>query len=260
MPSFTTSATGMEAQQQMINVIANNLANVNTTGFKRSRACFSDLLYETLQGARVVNPENEQVLAPVQIGSGVRLSAVMRLHTQGTAVQTGRTLDLAIQGDGFFQVQKANGTTAYTRDGTFSLSDTGTVVTSDGFPLIPNVTVPNGAQNLSISSSGVVSVTTNGSATTDIGHIELARFINPSGLEDLGGNLYQETAASGLPQLGQPGTSNYGTILQGNLESSNVEMVQEMTDMITAQRAYEINAKAVTTAEDMLDATNALIR
>jgi flagellar basal-body rod protein FlgG len=189
----------MEAQQQMIDVIANNLANVNTTGFKRSRASFEDLLYETIQGARVEAPQQEQALAPVQIGKGVRLSAVMRLHTQGSPTQTGRTLDLAIQGDGFFQVQMPDGSTGYTRDGTFTLSDTGAIVTADGYPLVPGLAIPSDAQNLSISTSGIVTITNTGGKTTQLGRIELARFINPSGLEAVGQNLYTETSASGDP-------------------------------------------------------------
>jgi len=250
----------MEAQQQMIDVIANNLANVNTTGFKRSRASFEDLLYQTIQGARVEAPQEEETLGPVQIGKGVRLSAVMRLHTQGSPVQTGRTLDLAIQGDGFFQVQRPDGTIGYTRDGTFTLSDTGAVVTANGYPLVPGLVVPSDASNLAISTSGVVTITNTGNKTSQLGRIELARFVNPSGLEALGQNLYGETSASGEPIRGAPMDTNFGSILQGNLESSNVEIVQEMTDMISAQRAYEINAKAVQTGETMLDDTNALIR
>jgi len=259
-PGLRTAASGMQAQQQMIDVIANNLANVNTTGFKRSRASFEDLLYETVQGARTEAPKQAETLGPIQIGKGVRLSAVMRLHSQGSPSQTGRPLDLAIQGDGFFQVQRPDGTVGYTRDGTFTLSDTGSVVTADGYPLTPPLAVPSDAQNLSISTTGVVSTTTTGGKTTQIGRIELVRFINPSGLEALGQNVYAETSASGDPIRGAPGDPYFGTVLQGNLESSNVEIVQEMTDMIAAQRAYEINAKAVQTGENMLDTTNALIR
>jgi flagellar basal-body rod protein FlgG len=250
----------MEAQQQMIDVIANNIANVNTTAFKRSRANFEDLLYETIQGSRVETPQEEQTLGPVQIGMGTHLSAVMRLDTQGTPTQTGRTLDLAIQGDGYFQVQRPDGTIGYTRDGSFTLSDTGAVVTSDGYPLVPSLVIPSDAQNLAISTSGVVTITNTGGKTTQLGRIDLARFVNSTGLEDLGQNQYGVTAASGEPIQGAPMETNFGSILQGNLESSNVDIVQEMTDMITAQRAYEINAKAVQTSETMMDDTNALIR
>jgi flagellar basal-body rod protein FlgG len=250
----------MEAQQQMIDVIANNIANVNTTGFKRSRASFEDLLYETIQGARDASPQESETLGPVQVGMGVRLSAVMRLDTQGTPTQTGRTLDLAVQGDGYFQVQRPDGTVGYTRDGSLTLSDTGAIVTADGYPLVPGLVVPSDAQNLAISTSGVVTITNTGGKTTQLGRIELARFVNPTGLEDLGQNQYGQTSASGEPIQGAPMDTNFGSLLQGNLESSNVDIVQEMTDMISAQRAYEINAKAVQTSETMLDDTNALIR
>jgi flagellar basal-body rod protein FlgG len=249
----------MEAQQLNLNTIANNLANVNTTGFKRSRVSFEDVLYETLEGARVVNPRDAQTLAPVQIGKGVRMAAILRLHSQGAPEQTGRPLDLAIDGEGFFQVQRPDGTIAYTRDGTFTMSDTGAITTNGGYRLLPNVTVPPDAQNLTISPAGVVTATNNGN-TVELGRIELARFVNPSGLMSLGENQYAETAASGQPQTGAPQEPGFGRLLQGMLESSNVEIVQEMTDMIAAQRAYEINAKAVQAGEDMMQATNALIR
>jgi flagellar basal-body rod protein FlgG len=249
----------MKAQQLMVDTIANNLANVNTTGFKRSRASFEDVLYETLEGARVVNPRDTTTLPPVQIGKGVKLAAVLRLHTQGATEQTGRPLDVAIDGDGFFQVERPDGTTGYTRDGSLTVSDTGAITTTEGYRLQPNVTIPPDAQNLTISPSGVVTATNNGQ-TIELGRIELARFVNPSGLMSLGGNLYAETPASGQPVLGAPQDNGFGQLLQGQLESSNVEIVQEMTDMIAAQRAYEINAKAVQAGEDMMQATSALIR
>jgi flagellar basal-body rod protein FlgG len=258
-PGLRTSASGMKAQQLMVDTIANNLANVNTTGFKRSRASFEDVLYETLEGARVTNGREAQTLAPVQIGKGVRLAAVLRLHTQGATEQTGRPLDVAIDGDGFFQVERPDGTTAYTRDGTFTLSDTGALVTNGGYRIQPNVTVPTDAQGVTVSPAGIVTATNSG-RTIELGRIELARFVNPSGLESLGENLYAETAASGQPVTGAPQDPGFGRLLQGQLESSNVEIVQEMTDMIAAQRAYEINAKAVQAGEDMMQATNALIR
>ncbi|HEU4587350.1 MAG TPA: flagellar basal-body rod protein FlgG [Gemmatimonadales bacterium] len=258
-PGLRTSASGMKAQQLMVDTIANNLANVNTTGFKRSRVSFEDVLYETIQGAQVVNPKDQQTLAPVQIGKGVRLSAILRLHSQGAPEQTGRPLDLAIDGDGFFQVQRPDGTTAYTRDGTFTMSDTGAITTNGGYRLVPNITVPPDAQTLTISPAGVVTATNNGN-TIELGRIELARFVNPSGLMALGENQYAETAASGQPITGAPQEPGFGRLLQGTLESSNVEIVQEMTDMIAAQRAYEINAKAVQAGEDMMQATNGLIR
>jgi flagellar basal-body rod protein FlgG len=258
-PGLRTSASGMKAQQLMVDTIANNLANVNTTGFKRSRVSFEDVLYETLQGAQVVNPRDPQTIAPVQIGKGVRLASILRLHTQGAPEQTGRPLDVAIDGEGFFQVQRADGTIAYTRDGTFTMSDTGAIVTSGGYRLQPNISVPADAQNLGISPSGVITAN-NGGTTTELGRVELARFVNPSGLMSLGENMYSETAASGQPVTGAPQEPGFGRLLQGMLESSNVEIVQEMTDMIAAQRAYEINAKAVQAGEDMMTATNGLIR
>src|SRR5262249_40432082 len=198
--SLRTSASGMVAQQRMIDVIANNLANVNTTAFKRSRVSFEDVLYETVQGARITNPQTAETVRPVQIGKGVRIGAVLRLHTEGAPEQTGRPLDVAIQGDGFFQVQRADGTTGYTRDGGFTLSDGGTLVTSDGYPLLPEVAVPQDATSVSISPNGVVSVTTAGANTpTEIGRLELARFLNPNGLLAVGQNQYAETPASGEP-------------------------------------------------------------
>jgi flagellar basal-body rod protein FlgG len=259
-PGLRTSASGMRAQQLMVDTIANNLANVNTTGFKRSRVSFEDVLYETLEQPRTVNPNDSQTIAPVQIGKGVRLGAITRLHTQGAPEQTGRTLDVAIQGDGFFQVEKPDGTTAYTRDGSFGVSDTGAIVTNDGYRVLPNVTLPQDVQDVSISPSGLVQANNGSGQPVELGRIELARFVNPSGLMSLGENLYAETAASGQPVTGFPQELGFGKLMQGYLESSNVEIVQEMTDMIAAQRAYEINAKAIRAGEDMMQATNDLIR
>lgn len=259
-PGLRTSASGMKAQQLMVDTIANNLANVNTTGFKRSRVSFEDVLYETLEGARTVNPNDSQTIAPVQIGKGVRLAAIMRLHTQGAPEQTGRPLDIAIEGDGFFQVEKPDGTTAYTRDGSFSISDTGAMVTNGGYKVMPNVTLPQDVQGVTVSPSGMVTATNGSGQPVELGRIELARFVNPSGLMSLGENLYAETAASGQPVTGFPQEQGFGRVLQGMLESSNVEIVTEMTDMIAAQRAYEINAKAIRAGEDMMQATNELIR
>ncbi len=259
--SMRTSATGMIAQQHMIDVIANNLANVNTTGFKRSRVAFEDLLYETVQGARVVNYQSSETAAPMQIGKGVKVGAIMRVHSQGAPEQTERPLDVAIDGEGFFQVQRPDGSTAYTRDGSFTISDTGALITSGGYQLLPGVSVPKDVSSISISPTGVVSVLGGGSTTpTEIGTIELARFLNPNGLQAVGENEFIETEASGEPIVGNPQEDGFGRLMQGALEASNVEIVQEMTDMIAAQRAYEINAKAVRAAEDMLQSTNDLIR
>ena len=259
--SMRTSASGMAAQQRMIDVIANNLANVNTTAFKRSRVSFEDVLYETLEGARVVNYQGSQTVAPVQVGKGVRVGAILRLETQGSPEATQRSLDMAIEGDGFFQVQRPDGSTAYTRDGGFNISDQGQLTTKEGYMVLPGVTVPTDASGLTVSANGTVSVQQAGATTaTEIGRIEIARFLNPSGMIAMGENLYQYTPASGDPMLGFPQDQGFGQLTQGSLESSNVEIVQEMTDMIAAQRAYEINAKAIKSAEDMMQVTNDIVR
>jgi len=259
--SLRTSASGMIAQQRTIDVIANNLANVNTSGFKRSRASFEDVLYETLQGVRVVNYSASETTGPIQIGRGVRLAAVLRLHSQGVSEETQRPLDAAIEGAGFFQIQRPDGTIAYTRDGSFNLSDTGALVTNGGYLLEPGILVPLDADEIAISSSGVVSVTGEGSTNPiEIGRIELARFLNPSGLLSIGENQYLETPSSGEPILGYPNEGGFGSLIQGALEASNVEIVREMTDMIAAQRAYEINARAITAGDEMMQITNDLIR
>jgi flagellar basal-body rod protein FlgG len=250
----------MIAQQRMVDVIANNLANVNTTGFKRSRVSFEDVLYETVQGARVVNYAGAETVGPIQIGKGVRLGAVVRLHAQGAPENTQRPLDLAVEGDGFFQVQRPDGTTGYTRDGSLSISESGALVTSGGYLLMPGVTVPRDATGITISSTGVVSVHSTAGNQTEIGRVELARFLNPNGLAAIGENLLIETPASGEPILGYPQDEGFGRLMQGSLESSNVEIVQEMTDMIAAQRAYEINAKAIRAGEEMMQTTNDIIR
>jgi flagellar basal-body rod protein FlgG len=261
-PAMRTAASGMVAQQRMIDVIANNLANVNTTAFKRSRASFQDVLYETLQGEAVVNYQSNDTIAPVQVGRGVRVAAVSRFHQQGSLQQTDRPFDLAIAGDGFFQIQRPDGTMAYTRDGSFTLSSNGALVTSDGYLVQPGVTIPPDSAEVNIAPNGIVSVVS-GSADAqpvEIGKIDLVRFANPTGLEALGENLYRETVASGQPITGQAQDNGFGRIVQGNLESSNVEIVVEMTDMIAAQRAYEINAKAIRTTDEMMQSTNDLVR
>ena len=259
--SLRASASGMVAQQRMIDVIANNLANVNTTGFKRSRVSFEDVLYETVQTPRVVNYARSETVGAIQIGKGVRLAGVVRLHAQGATETTGRPLDLAIEGDGFFQVQRPDGTMAYTRDGNFTISDSGALVTNGGYLLMPGVTIPQDATSVAISATGVVSVGAAGMTDpVEIGRIELARFLNPNGLLAIGENQYLETAASGAPLIGVPQEEGFGRLVQGALESSNVEIVQEMTDMIAAQRAYEINAKAIRAGEEMMQEANAILR
>lgn len=261
-PALRTSASGMIAQQRMIDVIANNLANVNTTAFKRSRASFEDVLYETLQGESLVNYQSNESVAPIQVGKGVRVANVLRFHQQGTVAETGRPFDLAIEGDGFFQIQRPDGTLGYTRDGSFTLSNTGALVTGAGYLIQPGVTVPADASQVNISANGIVSIQTadQGATPVEIGRIELVRFANPTGLESLGENLYKETIASGQPITGQAQENGFGRIVQGALEGSNVEIVVEMTDMIAAQRAYEINAKAIRATDDMMQSTNDLVR
>ncbi len=258
-PGLRTSASGMIAQQKMVDVIANNLANVNTTGFKRSRASFEDVLYETIQGPRTT--AGDGVLAPMQVGRGVRLAAVTRIHGQGAVETTGRPLDLAIEGEGFFQVKLPDGTIGYTRDGSFTLSDSGQLVTHGGNAVLPEIVLPPDASVVTISENGTVTVQTgNAAESVEIGQIELARFANPSGLQSAGGNIYLETPASGAPMTGLPQETGFGRLLQGVLEASNVEIVQEMTDMISAQRAYEINARAIRAAEDMMRSIDDLLR
>jgi flagellar basal-body rod protein FlgG len=261
-PALRTAASGMLAQQLRTEVIAHNLANVNTTGFKRSRAQFEDLLYQTVQGASVLGQAESQTHPAVQIGRGTRLTAVQRMHGQGNLETTNRPLDVAIEGDGFFQVQLGNGQLAYTRDGSFQISDQGVLVTSQGYTLQPTIRVPNDANAVTISKTGVVSVTRGREQAKpeEIGRLELARFVNPAGLLAEGENLYSATAASGEPVVGYPQDDGMGRLVQGALEGSNVEVVQEMVDMITAMRAYEINSKAIKNSEEMLEIANNLVR
>ena len=260
-PALRAAASGMMAQQTRSEVIANNLANVNTTGFKRSRAHFEDLLYQTVQGAAVVGGNDASSMPAIQIGRGVRLAAVQRLHGQGPLEATQRPLDLAIEGEGLFQVQLPNGQVGYTRDGSFQISDEGTLVTQQGFTVVPGIKVPTDAASLTISRTGVVSATRGAAGeTVELGRIELARFANPAGLLSMGENVLTQTAASGEPALGLPEEDGMGRVLQGHLEGSNVEIVQEMVDMITSLRAYEINSKAIKNSEEMTQIANSLVR
>jgi len=260
-PSLKTAATGMMAQQTRVEVIANNLANVNTTAFKRSQAHFEDLLYQTTQGAQTVQGAGGDVTPAVQIGRGTRLATVQRIESQGPIEPTGRPLDLAIEGEGFFQVQLPNGNMAYTRDGSFSISDQGMLVTHGGYAVAPGISVPADATSIVISRTGVVSSSLAGASEgIEIGRMELARFTNTPGLLALGENLFQETEASGAPILGFPQEEAFGRVIQGSLEASNVEIVREMVDMITALRAYEINSKAIQSSEEMADIANSLLR
>jgi flagellar basal-body rod protein FlgG len=260
-PALRAAASGMMAQQTRSEVIANNLANVNTTGFKRSRAHFEDLLYQTVQGSAVIGTPDSQVAPAIQVGRGTRLAGVQRLHNQGPLEETGRSLDVAIEGEGFFQIQLPNGNTGYTRDGSFGISDQGVIVTSGGYALAPGIRVPTDASSVVISRTGIVTVKqANSDESTEIGRIEMARFSNPSGLMSQGENLYTATPASGEAVTGYPQDEGMGRLVQGSLEGSNVEIVQEMVDMITAMRAYEINSKAIKNSEQMLEIANNLVR
>ena len=253
-----TAATGMIAQQMTIDTIANNLANVNTTGFKKSRVNFQDLLYETIRPPGGLTAAGNVVPEGIQIGHGVRPSSVAKLFTPGSLIQTGQEFDLAIEGKGFFQVLLPDGTIAYTRDGSFRRSQDGTILTVDGNPLDPGITLPIDAENVTVSPTGVVSVKVPGSETlSQVGNIQLVRFPNPSGLDaGLGRNLLLETDASGAPITGDPGTDGIGFIAQGFLENSNVQTVEEIIGMIIAQRAYEASSRVIQTADQMLQLAN----
>jgi len=252
-PALWAAKTGLDAQQTQMTVTANNLANVATNGFKRSRAVFDDLLYQN--ATQVGAATSQTTLSPtgLQLGTGVRVVSTERNYTQGSLDNTGNSLDMAIQGRGFFQVLQPDGTMAYTRDGSFQLNAQGQLVNSTGYPLQPAITIPSGAQSVTIGSDGVVSVLVPGnSSPTTVGTIQLADFINPAGLQTVGGNLAVESAASGSPTTGNPGLNGLGTVVQGSVEASNVNVVEEMVNMIETQRAYEMNSKAVQTTDQML--------
>lgn len=245
--------TGLDAQQTRMAVVSNNLANVNTTGFKKSRAVFEDLLYQNMRQAGAQSTQQTQLPTGFQLGVGVRPVATARIFTQGNLQQTDNKLDVAINGNGFFQVAMPDGTLGYTRDGSFRVDATGQVVTSNGMPLSPPVTIPANATSVTIGGDGVVSITTpNAVAGTQVGQIQLATFVNPAGLDPRGQNLYFETAASGTATVGAAGTNGTGQLKQGFVETSNVNVVEELVSMIQAQRAYEINSKAIQTTDQML--------
>ena len=259
--SLWTAASGMQAQTTNIDVISNNLANVNTAGFKRSRADFQDLLYETMRPPGTSTPGGGQVPTGIQIGHGTRTVATQKIFVQGDFQHTQNELDMAIEGPGFFQVTQANGDISYSRAGNFKIDGEGRIVSPDGFLLEPEITIPTDALSVSISTDGTVSVLQPGQTQpTDVGSIELVRFVNPAGLQSIGRNLFVQTPASGDPTTGVPGEDGFGTIAQGYLEMSNVSVVDEMVNMITAQRAYEINSKAIQAADDMLQTANGLKR
>lgn len=251
--SLWIAKTGLDAQQTNIDVISNNLANVNTSGFKRARPVFEDLLYQTLRQPGAQSSQQTQLPTGLQLGTGVRPVAVEKIHTQGSLQQTGNSLDVAINGKGFLQILMPDGTTAYTRDGSFQVDSQGQMVTSSGYSVQPAITIPSNALTVTIGKDGTVSVVQAGSPTpTQVGTLQLAGFINPAGLQSLGENLFQETAASGAPSANTPGTNGLGFLNQNYLETSNVNVVEEMVNMIQAQRAYEINSKAVTVSDQML--------
>ncbi len=255
------AATGMEAQNLNIDVISNNLANVNTAGFKKDRADFEDLMYQVIKLAGAPATAQTQVPTGLEIGQGVRPVAVQKIFSQGDYKQTNNPLDLAIEGDGFFQVLLPNGDLAYTRAGAFKLDRDGRLVTADGNPIQPEITIPQDAEAINIGEDGTVSVLQPGNtAPTQLGQIQLVRFTNPAGLKPIGRNLFVPTDSSGEPILGVPGENGFGTIAQGYLEMSNVSVVEEMVNMIIAQRAYEINAKAIQTADEMLQMANNIKR
>ncbi|MGY4491257.1 flagellar basal-body rod protein FlgG [Pseudomonas sp. TE3610] len=251
--SLWTAKTGLEAQQAQMDVIANNLANVSTNGFKKSRAVFEDLLYQNMRQPGAQSTSQTKLPSGLQVGTGVRQVATERLHTQGNLTETDNSKDLAINGNGFFEVDMPDGTTAYTRDGSFQLDANGQMVTSNGYTLTGGITIPSTATSVSVSSDGIVSVVTSGSSTsTQVGQLNVALFINPAGLESIGQNLYLETDASGAPTESTPGLNGAGTLSAGYVETSNVNVVEEMVSMIQVQRAYEINSKAVDASNEML--------
>jgi len=261
MRSLWSAATGMVAQQTNIDVIANNLANVNTVGFKASRVDFQDLVYQTYAEPGAAATQSTQIPTGVQVGLGTRFAAIQRIYSPGEMRQTGNTLDLAIEGDGFFQVLLPDGRTAYTRDGAIKLDGQGRLVTSDGNPLDPEITIPPDATGVTIGSDGTVSVTLAGQNESEqLGQLTLAKFLNPAGLTSIGRNLLLPTGASGDPLVASPGTEGMGTLAQGFLELSNVSVIEEMVNMIVAQRAYEVNSKCIQVADEMLSMANTLHR
>jgi flagellar basal-body rod protein FlgG len=251
--SLWVAKTGLEAQQTQMDVVTNNLANVGTNGFKRSRAVFEDLLYQTIRQPGAQSSQQTQLPTGLQLGTGVRAVSTEKLFTQGNLQQTGNDKDVAIQGAGFFQVTMPDGTLAYTRDGSFHVDSQGLLVTASGYAVTPAIAIPLDAQTVSIGRDGVVGVTLQGAiAPTTVGVIQLANFINPAGLEAKGENLYVETSASGAPDVNAPGSNGLGLLSQGYVETSNVNVVEEMVNMIQTQRAYEINSKAISASDQML--------
>ncbi|WIE52146.1 flagellar basal-body rod protein FlgG [Pseudomonas sp. GM17] len=253
LPALWVAKTGLSAQDTNLTTISNNLANVSTTGFKRDRAEFQDLLYQIKRQPGAQSTQDSELPSGLQLGTGVRIVGTQKNFTAGSLQTTEQPLDMAINGRGFFQVLQPDGTTSYTRDGTFHLNRNGQIVTASGFALEPTIVVPDDAQTFTVGQDGTVSITTAGNpASQVIGNLQTADFINPAGLQATGNNLFLETAASGAPQVGTPGLNGFGTTLQNTLETSNVSTVEEMVNMITTQRAYEMNSKVISTADQML--------
>lgn len=254
MRALDIASTGMQAQQTNVEVISNNIANMNTTGFKRQRVEFQDLLYQNLRRVGSTSSDTGSIVpSGAQVGLGVKTAAIYRINEQGNLQQTSNTFDLAISGNGFFQVTLPSGDTAYTRDGTLSLSPSGTIVTADGYVVQPGVTIPATATSVTINANGQVLATIPGQvAQQTVGQIQLAQFPNTAGLEASGGNLFVQSSASGNPQVGIPGASGFGSVMQGFVETSNVNVVTEMTNLITAQRAYEMNSRVISSSDEML--------
>lgn len=260
MVSLYSAATGMWAQQYKLDTVSNNLANVDTTSYKKLRAEFQDLVYQYYKNAGTPTAQNSIIPTGIYVGHGVRLSATTRIFTIGNMEHTGNALDLAIAGDGFFQIQLQDGRTAYTRDGSFKIDSEGRIVTANGLTLIPNIVVPADAVAINVSPDGIVSAEMQDGTVQNLGTITLVRFVNPAGLKAIGDNLYVQTVASGDPIEGTPNQDGFGAIQQGYLEKSNVDVVKEMVDMIIAQRAYELNARTIQTADDMLRTVSTLKR
>ncbi|MBI1422981.1 MAG: flagellar basal-body rod protein FlgG [Gammaproteobacteria bacterium] len=257
MNPLWVSKTGLEAQQTRLSTISNNLANVNTNGFKRDRVIFEDLMYQNVRQAGGQTSQDTQLPSGLMLGTGVRTVATQKMHSQGNIMQTGNNLDVAIQGRGFFQILKPNGDLAYTRAGAFQINSDGQLVTASGYAVQPQITIPANARSVTIGTDGTVSATIAGSAATQqLGQLQLADFVNPSGLQPVGENLFLETSASGAPVVGVPGQNNMGSLNQGALEASNVNVVEELVNMIETQRAYEMNSKAIQTMDQMLQYAN----
>ena len=256
-----TASTGMKGQQTNIDVTSNNLANVNSSGFKKSRVEFEDLMYQTLNQPGSPDTQGSEIPVGIEKGHGTKVSATQKIFTTGDLQNTDNPLDIVVEGDGFLQVVRPDGSVAYTRDGALKQDSDGRLVTSEGYPIQPNITIPQDATDITITSDGTVNVKTAGrDGSQQIGQIELARFSNPGGLNSLGRNLFEDTVASGDPITGTPGSEGFGTIAQGFLEMSNVEVVEEMVNMISAQRAYEVNSNSIQAADEMLATANQLRR